>query len=231
MNTSVRTIGFIGSGNIGGTVAKLAIAAGYHVVLSNSRGPETLAALCAELGKNACAKTPQEAAQAGDMVVLTVPLRAILDLPPALLSGKVVLDTGNYYPDRDGRIPELDNKTQTTSGLVQKHFPSARIVKAFNNIYFKHLAVLARSHGSPERSALPIAGDDASAKALATTFLDAIGYDAVDVGPLCESWRSERDMPAYGSIYGTPNSGPFYTAPASPASAEKLRAALAAGVR
>jgi len=160
----VTTIGFIGSGNIGSTVARLAVAAGYDVVLSNSRGPETLAELVDQLGPRAGAATASEAAAVADIVVVTVPLRAYREVPVEPLQGKVVIDTNNYYPDRDGHIAELDDESTTTSELLQKHLPQSQVVKAFNNIYVSHLATLARPAGDGERTALPIAGDDAAAK-------------------------------------------------------------------
>ena len=187
MNTSPRTIGLIGSGHIGSTVARLAVAAGYRVVLSNSRGPETLSELVRELGDQATAATPAEAAAQGDVVVVTVPLRAYAQVPVEPLVGKVVIDTNNYYPDRDGRIAALDDGSDTVSGLLQKHLPRSSVVKAFNNIYFKHLQALARPAGAADRSALPIAGDDAQAKAVVAAFLDSIGYDIVAAGSLAES--------------------------------------------
>ncbi len=229
---AVQTIGLIGSGNIGSTVARLAVAAGYDVVLSNSRGPETLAALVSELGPRARAATPAEAAAAGELVVVTVPLRAYRSVPVEPLAGKVVIDTNNYYPERDGRIAELDSGAATVSGLLQQHLGSARVVKAFNNIYFKHLASLGRPAGAADRSALAIAGDDAAAKAVVTAFLDAIGYDTVDAGGLAESWRFERDMPAYGLIYFSKMPAPGEPWPdGAPTAASKVQAALAAGQR
>ncbi|MEU7868766.1 NAD(P)-binding domain-containing protein [Dactylosporangium sp. NPDC049140] len=197
----MTTIGLIGSGNIGGTVARLAIAAGYDVVLSNSRGPETLADLVAELGPRARAARSAEAAAAGDIVVVTVPLRAYRDVPAEPLAGKVVIDTNNYYPARDGNIAELDNGTATSSGLLQEHVSPARVVKVFNNLWFKHLGELGRPAGSPDRPALPIFGDDAAAKQTVTEFLDAIGWDAVDGGTLADSWRAQPDTPVYGAPY------------------------------
>ena len=197
----MTTWGFIGSGHIGGTVARLAIAAGHDVVLSNSRGPETLADLVADLGPHARAATPDEAATAGDVVVVTIPLRAYRDVPVDALRGKVVIDTMNYYPQRDGRVAELDDESTTTSELLQDHLPDSKVVKAFNNILFVHLGELARPSGAPDRSALAIAGDDADAKATVTRLLDEIGYDAVDLGPLAEGWRTQRDTAAYGNIY------------------------------
>ncbi|KUL35302.1 NADPH-dependent F420 reductase [Actinoplanes awajinensis] len=198
----MTTIGLIGSGNIGSTVARLAVAAGYDVVLSNSRGPETLAGLVAELGPKASAGTSAEAAAAADLVVVTVPLKAAQDIPAEPLAGKVLIDTNNYYPERDGRIDALEDGSTTTGELVQRHFAGSRVVKAFNNIWFEHLAGLSRPAGSADRSALPVAGDDAAAKLLVTEFLDKIGYDTVDVGPLAENWRTQRDTPVYVTPYG-----------------------------
>jgi predicted dinucleotide-binding enzyme len=200
----VTTIGFIGSGNIGSTVARLAVAAGYEVVLSNSRGPETLAELVDQLGPRARAATASEAAAVGEIVVVTVPLRAYREVPVDPLQGKVVIDTNNYYPDRDGHIAELDDESTTTSELLQEHLPQSQVVKAFNNIYVSHLATLARPAGDGERTALPIAGDDESAKNVVAAFLDAIGYDAYDVGPLSEGWRYQRDTAAYVQPYTVP---------------------------
>ncbi|MEU3979196.1 NAD(P)-binding domain-containing protein [Streptomyces sp. NPDC026672] len=192
-----KTLGLIGSGMIGGTLARFAVAAGWNVVLSNSRGPETLGDLVAELGERARAATPAEAAKAGDIVVVTVPLLAHDRLPAAELSGKTVIDTCNYYPQRDGQLAELDNDELTSSELVQRQLPGARVVKAFNSIGAKQLASLARPAGDPGRSALPLAGNDAAAKAEATELLDALGYDAVDIGGLSESWRSGPNTALY----------------------------------
>jgi len=231
----VTTIGFIGSGMIGSTVARLAIAAGYDVVLSNSRRPETLAELVRELGPRARAATPAEAAAAGDLVVVTVPLRAYRSVPVEPLAGKIVIDTNNYYPERDGRISELDSGAQTVSELLAQHLPTSTIVKAFNNIYFKHLLSLARPKGAPDRSALPICGDDAAAKATVSAFLDALGYDVVDAGALAEGWRFERDMPAYAFPYFLKSPGPVTDLrgipDGMPTGAATIRAALAAASR
>ena len=195
------TWGFIGSGHIGSTVAKLAVLAGHDVVMSNSRGPETLVDLVAELGPRARAATAEEAAAAGDLVVVTIPLKNYTDVPVDALRGKVVIDTMNYYPQRDGQVAALDEESTTTSELLQAHLPESKVVKGFNNIYFAHLATLGRTAGDPLRSALAIAGDDADAKQVVTDAFDAIGYDTVDLGPLAEGWRTQRDTAAYGSMY------------------------------
>ena len=197
----MSTIGFIGSGNIGSAVARLAVAAGHDVVLSNRRGSDSLADLVAELGPKARAATPAEAAAAGDLVVVTVPLHAYKSVPVEELRGKVVVDTNNYYPQRDSHIAELDDESTTVSELLQAHLPESFVVKGFNNIYFRHIGELARPSGDPERSVLAIAGDDAPAKQAVTNFLNSIGWDAYDVGPLAEGWRFQRDTPAYAAPY------------------------------
>ncbi|MGW1773748.1 NADPH-dependent F420 reductase [Streptomyces sp. NPDC002104] len=229
----MATLGLIGSGNIGSTLARLAVDAGLDVVLSNSRGPATLDALVAELGPRARAATPAEAAEAGDWVVATIPLGKYRELPAGALAGKVVLDTLNYYPQRDGIFPALEAEETTTSGLVQEHLAGAQVVKAFNNIYFTHLLALARPAGSPDRSALPIAGEDPAARASATRLLDLLGYDAVDVGGLAESWRFQRDTPVYVLPYAEDLSRPGGIAedPGAVADAAAVRAALAEAVR
>ena len=194
----MSTIGFIGAGNIGGQVARLAVAAGHDVVLSNSRGPETLSALVAELGQRARAATVDEAARAGDIVVVSIPLKSIGQVPVAPLAGKIVIDTNNYYPQRDGNIPELDAESTTTSELLQAHLPTSKVVKAFNHIYAAQLTTDGRPAGTPNRRALVIAGNDAAAKQTVTRLLDEFGFDTVDAGPLQESWRIQRDTPGYG---------------------------------
>src|SRR3984957_15463715 len=220
------TVGIIGSGLIGGTVARLSVAAGHHVVLSNSRGPETLTDLAAELGPLATAATAQQAATAGDIVVVSVPVKAYPDLPAQALGGKVVIETGNYYPERGGPVADLDNGSLTCSGLLQQYLPDSKVVKVFNNIFFKHLASLARPSGAADRTALPIAGDDEKAKAVASEFLDSIGYDTVDTGSLAESWRQDAGTPCYGAPYG-----PFSDEKGTPAGAATIRTALAEAQR
>jgi predicted dinucleotide-binding enzyme len=194
----MKTIGLIGAGNIGSQVARLAVAQGYDVVVSNSRGPETLVALVKELGPRARAGTPLDAAKAGEMVVVTVPLKAYKTVPVEPLAGKIVIDTNNYYPQRDGHIRELDDESTTTSELLQTHLPKSKVVKAFNHIYARELTTHGQAAGTPNRRALVIAGDDAGAKATVTKMLDAFGFDTVDAGPLKEGWRIQRDTPGYG---------------------------------
>jgi predicted dinucleotide-binding enzyme len=194
----MSTIGLIGAGHIGSQVARLAVKNGYDVVLSNSRGPETLASLVGELGPKARAATPAEAARAGDIVVVTVPLKSYRSVPVEPLAGKIVIDTNNYYPQRDGHIPELDNESTTTSELLQAHLPKSKVVKAFNHIYAADLTKDGQPRGTKNRRALVIAGDDPAAKAAVTHLLDQFGFDTVDAGPRKEGWRIQRDTPGYG---------------------------------
>ncbi|MFC3493519.1 NADPH-dependent F420 reductase [Glycomyces rhizosphaerae] len=226
----MSTIGFIGSGNIGGTIARLAVAAGHEVVLSNRRGPDSLADLVAELGPKARAATPAEAAAAGDFVIVTVPLHAYKTVPVEELRGKVVVDTNNYYPQRDEQIAELDDESTTTSELLQAHLPESSVVKGFNNIYFKHIVELARPSGDAGRSVLAIAGDDEAAKQTVAIFLDSIGWDAYDVGPLAEGWRFQRDTPAYAVPYfSDPNAG--FNSPGGQVTAADIEPLLKAAKR
>jgi len=194
----MKTIGLIGAGHIGSQVARLGVAHGYNVVVSNSRGPETLATLVKELGPKARAATAAEAAEAGDIVVVTVPLKNYRQVPVKPLAGKIVIDTNNYYPERDGHIPELDNESTTTSELLQAHLPASKVVKAFNHIYAAALTTDGQQAGSKNRRALVIAGDDSMAKKTVTQLLDEFGFDAVDAGALKEGWRIQRDTPGYG---------------------------------
>jgi hypothetical protein len=222
----MTTVGLIGSGNIGTTVARLAIDAGHHVVLSNSRGPETLADTVAELGPRAAAATSAEAAADGDLVVVTVPVKAFADLPAAPLAGKTVIDTCNYGPERDGHIPELDSNSITSSELLLHCIPGVLLVKAFNNIFFRHLLSLARPAGAADRSYVPIAGNSAPAKATVTEFIESIGYSVIDAGPLSDSWRQATGTPVWGAPYG-----PYSNELGQPAGENVIRAALGLATR
>jgi len=193
----MTTIGIIGAGHIGSQVARKAVQLGYDVVISNSRGPETLTELVAELGPHARAATAAEAAAAGDFAVVTVPLKNIKDIPAEPLAGKIVIDTNNYYWERDGRFPALDNGEATTSGLLQEHLPGAKVAKGFNHIMATQITTDGTPAGTENRRALATASDFPEAAELVTRLYDEFGFDAVNIGPLSESWRVERDRPAY----------------------------------
>jgi hypothetical protein len=199
----MTTLGIIGAGNIGTALAQAATDLGHDVVLSNSRGPETLTGLVDELTARPSrrgsvrAATPEEAAAAGDLVAVAVPLKAVADVPVEPLAGKVVIDANNYYPQRDGQIAELDDESTTTSELLQAHLPTSRVVKAFNHIYSAEITARRTPPGTPGRRALAIAGDDAAAKETVAALIDRVGFDVVDAGPLAEGWRFQRDTPGY----------------------------------
>jgi predicted dinucleotide-binding enzyme len=237
---SAAPLGIIGSGMVGAGVARRAVDAGLDVVLSNSRGPESLADLVAELGPRARATTPAEAARAAHLVVAAVPLAAHERLPRAVLAGKTVIDPMNYAPTPAWRSPELDRDELTSSELVQRHLTGARVVKALHNIGPKQLLDLYRQAGAPDRTALPLSGDDPAAKEQVADLLDLLGFDAVDLGPLAESWRSEPNTPLYALAYtGQVPSGLagwdlvvwFQGAPGVPLPAARVEELAAATVR
>lgn len=186
-------IGIIGAGNIGSTVAKLFVDAGHQIVISNSRGPETLDGLAEKLGDNATAGTVAAARDFGDVVVVSIPLKAIVDLPTNGWEGKVVIDTNNYYPERDGQISELDSGKTTSSELLGNHIPGARIVKGFNTIWSEHLKDQGDSKLPLEnRRAIFIAGDDSGAKEIVAKLIEEIGYAAIDTGFLHEGGKTQQ---------------------------------------
>jgi len=193
-----QTIGIIGSGLVGKAVAHLAIAAGYNVVISNSRGPETISGLVQDLGPLARTGTVDEAISAGDIVTLSVPLASFEKLPADKFAGKVVLDQTNYYPGMgEFRRADLDKGELTSSELMQRHLRGAKLVKGLHNLSWIHMESNARPKGDAARTTLPIAGDDAAAKDAVTNFIETIGYNVVDAGSLADSWRIEPSTPIY----------------------------------
>jgi predicted dinucleotide-binding enzyme len=193
-------IGIIGAGQIGGTLTRRLRALGHDVDVANSRGPETLAALAAETGARAV--TVPEAARGKEVVIVTIPERHVPDLPDDLFAGAgdalVVVDTGNYYPrQRDGRIDAIEAGTPESQWVADQL--GRPVVKAFNTIYAAHLLERGQPVGTPGRLALPVAGDDAAAKAVVMDLVDALGFEPVDAGPLAESWRQQPDTPVYGA--------------------------------
>ncbi len=193
-------IGIIGAGQIGGTLARRLRAAGHDVSIANSRGPASLAALAQETGVRPV--TVEEAARAGDVVIVTIPMKNVPRLPAGLFQGVpdsvVVIDTGNYYPQqRDGRIDAIE-RGMTESRWVAQQL-GRPVVKAFNNIYARHLLERGKPRGGPARIALPVAGDDRAAKSTVIRLLDELGFDGVDGGTLDESWRQQPGTPVYGT--------------------------------
>jgi 8-hydroxy-5-deazaflavin:NADPH oxidoreductase len=192
-------IGIIGAGHIGGNLTRRFTSLGHTVLLANSRGPETLTNLVAETG--ATAVTVNEAARAKDVVIVTIPEKNIPNLPPDLFAKTparvVVVDTGNYYPQRDGLIEAIENGT-TESRWVSEHLRRP-VVKAFNNIYAQHLLDHGKPAGSPGRIALPVAGDDKAAKKVVILLMNELGFDGVDAGGLDESWRQQPGTPVYAT--------------------------------
>jgi 8-hydroxy-5-deazaflavin:NADPH oxidoreductase len=193
-------IGIIGAGHIGATLTRRLTQLGHDVTVANSRGPETLKGLAAETG--ARAGTVTEAATDKEVVIVTIPEKRVPELPKGLFdnSRAVVVDTGNYYPQRDGRIGEIDSGT-TESRWVSQQL-GRPVVKAFNTILAKHLLENGRPAGDRERIALPVAGDDPNAKTVVSRLVDELGFDAVDAGGLDDSWRQQPGTPVYGADLG-----------------------------
>jgi 8-hydroxy-5-deazaflavin:NADPH oxidoreductase len=197
-------IAIIGAGHIGSTLARHFAAAGHDVAISNSRGPETLRELAAEAGVRVQAMTAEEAARFGEIVVVAIPFKSYKEVPARDLRGKIVIDANNYYPSRDGHFPELDDDRTTSSELLAAHLPGARVVKAFNTMYWKTLGDAGRPDGGDDRLALFIAGDDQDAKELVSRVVEEIGFTPVDTGSLAEGGRLQqpgspiyaKDLPA-----------------------------------
>lgn len=190
-------VGIIGAGHIGSALAKGLVDRGYEVAIANSRDPETLADLVLELGPKAHAATAADAAAFGEWAVVTVPLKAIDQLPVAELAGKIVVDTNNYYWERDGRIQALEDKQTTTSEMLQERLPESTVVKGFNHIMAAQINTDGTPAGTENRRALATAADTDDGLAFITALYGEFGYDTVSTGPLAESWRVERDQPAY----------------------------------
>jgi 8-hydroxy-5-deazaflavin:NADPH oxidoreductase len=203
--SAAMKIGILGAGHIGSMLAGHFVRAGHEVAISNSRGPETLADLVTELGDNARAVAPDEAARFGDLVVVALPLKAYRDVPPDAVAGKVVIDTMNYYPQRDGQFPQLDSGAATSSELLQEHLQGAHVVKAFNSIRWDSLRDKAHTGPVEPRLGIPIAGDDEAAKQEVDDLLEEIGFDGVDAGSLGEGGRKfQVGAPLYGAELPSP---------------------------
>jgi 8-hydroxy-5-deazaflavin:NADPH oxidoreductase len=194
---NVTTIGIIGSGHVGSNLARAAIDHGYTVVLSNAQGPGSLAALVDELGSRARAATPAEAGAAADFAIVAIPITTIDQVPAEPLADKVVLATINYFPQRDGRIPAIDNGSTTAPELLQAHLPKSRVVRAFSMIDAADMSGDGHPQGDPKRRALALAGGDNAAKQLVIGLYNEFGFDALDLGPLTESWRVDPGQPGF----------------------------------
>jgi predicted dinucleotide-binding enzyme len=192
-------VGIIGSGKIGRAVATRLIDGDHHVWLSNSRGPESLAELEQELGQAASAATVEDAIREGDVVIVATPLAAVAGLPADALSGKIVVDANNYYPQRDGHIAELDDGLGSSEWLAA-HLPGARVVKAFNTMWSENILHKAVPHGAEERVAMPVASDDEAAKATVSALVDDMGFDPVDGGTLRDGRRQQPGTPVYNVL-------------------------------
>jgi hypothetical protein len=193
----MTTIGIIGSGHVGSNLAQAAIAHGYDVVLSNSQGPDSLTGLVKELGPQARAATSAEAAAGGDFAIVAIPITTIDQVPVEPLAGKVVIATINYFPQRLGHIPEIDNGATTAPGLLQAHLPTSKVVRAFSMLDAGDMSGDGHPEGDPRRRALALAGDDPAAKRLVAGLYDEFGFDALDIGGLDQSWRLDAGQPAF----------------------------------
>jgi 8-hydroxy-5-deazaflavin:NADPH oxidoreductase len=214
-------IGILGAGHVGGTLAKRFIAAGHNVAVANSRGPDTLRELESQLAEHGRAVTAEQAATFGDIVVVSVPFGRYTELPIAATAGKTVIDTNNYYPERDGHIAELDDDSTTSSELLQRHLPQAKVVKAFNSMRWDHLRDYGRSAGAAMRYGIPISGDDPNAKREVAALVEQLGFEPVDAGDLAQGGRKHQpgtpvfttdltadDLHAQLDPNGTPPSSP-----------------------
>jgi predicted dinucleotide-binding enzyme len=191
-------IGIIGAGHIGATTARLFIDAGNKVAISNSRGPETLRDLIDTLGSNAQAATRSEAARFGDVVLLAIPLKDYATLPADDLRGKIVIDAMNYYPDRGGHFPQLDSGELASSEMVAARLPGARVVKAFNTIWFEHLKTKGnKTTPVDQRRAIFVSGDDTEAKSIVSQLIEDIGFGPYDLGSLQNSINQQPAAAVY----------------------------------
>jgi predicted dinucleotide-binding enzyme len=193
----MKTIGILGAGHIGSQVAIAMVGIGYDVIVSNSRGPDSLKDLVSDIGPKAKAATSEETAKEADIVVVSVPLGAFKDIPVEPLVGKIVINTTNYNAERDGPNEEIDSGKVSVSELLQRKLPLSHVVKAFSHLSAADVTRDGKSEGSPNRRALALAGDDDTAKKTVADIYNLIGFDAVDIGRLSESWRIGMGQPAF----------------------------------
>jgi 8-hydroxy-5-deazaflavin:NADPH oxidoreductase len=193
----MTTICILGTGHVGSSLAQAAVDHDYDVVLANTQGPDSLAGLVQRLGRRARAASPAEAAAAGDLAIVAIPITTRDLLPVEPLAGKVVIATTNYFPKRDGPIAESDDGTTTVPGLLQEHLPRSRVVRAFNMIDAADMSKDGHPAGDPKRRAIALAGDDAGAKELVAGLIDTFGFDPVDIGGFADAWRVDPGQPAF----------------------------------
>lgn len=196
----MNTVGIIGAGEVGSNVARALISLGYKVIVANSRGPETLRQLIQSLGPSARAATAAEAADAGDFVVIAVPLKLVNDMPVRELAGKIVLDTNNYMSWRDGNYPMIDSGERTVYELRQEHLPTSKVVQAFTHIQAPRITNAGLPRGARRRLAFPISSNFPEAVELVAALFDRLGYDTVDNSPLRESWKTAPGQPAWRDL-------------------------------
>jgi predicted dinucleotide-binding enzyme len=192
-------VGFIGAGHIGGNLARLAAKAGHEVLVSNSRNPKTLFTLLGQIGDKAKGGSPKDAALFGDIVVIAIPFSSHLEMSVEELKGKVVIDANNHFPARDGNYPEIDSGKVTSAELLARHLYGAKVVRTFSSVTSGDLLTDARPMGSPERRAIPLAGDDAAAKRVVAGFVSELGFDTLDVGGLSQGRKFEVDSKVFGA--------------------------------
>jgi 8-hydroxy-5-deazaflavin:NADPH oxidoreductase len=190
-------IGVIGTGHVGGTLARHFIAAEHDVAIANSRGPDTLREFAAELGENAHAATAEEAAQFGDVVVVSIPFGHYEEVPEDGTAGKTIIDTCNYYPARDGHFPQLDSDSTTSSEMLQAHLARAHVIKAFNAMEWDHIRDYGRPGGALTRYGIPVSGDDSAAKLTVVDLVDDMGFEPVDAGDLAQGRKYQPGTAIY----------------------------------
>jgi predicted dinucleotide-binding enzyme len=201
MTNKKPTIGIIGAGRLGTTLARQALKAGYHIRIANSRGPETLTLILSVLLPEAQAATVHDTIQQSDIIVLAIPLNQYKTLKPELFRNKTVIDAMNYWPPTEGRIEEFSDKNNTSSEYIQHYLPQATVVKTLNHVAYNELEEHSLPVGSPNRRAIAMASDDKQAKVEVTKFINDVGFDTVDLGDLKEGKKFQPDTNLFNARY------------------------------
>jgi predicted dinucleotide-binding enzyme len=197
-SSAPETLGILGAGKSGLAIARLALAAGYRVLVAGSGDPERITLTIEVLAPGALAVTAEQAVRESSLVVLALPLAKYRTIPAAALAGRIVIDVMNYWPPIDGVISEFEQATRTSSEIIQSFLPASHLVKTFNHIGYHEMEADARASGAPDRAALALAGNDPDAVAAVAAFIDAVGYDAVGVGQLDQGARFQPGTPLFG---------------------------------